>query len=119
MNNQLLFDRVTNHLLTQRQCSEGDGSCLYRGPNGLKCAVGVLIEDEYYDPEMETNSPKNDLVRKALEKSLGEKMTLDNISLLTNLQDIHDNVDPGEWDIELRNYADKNDLQFNYDEKAA
>lgn len=27
--------------------------CLYRGPNGKKCAIGRHIPDEEYDPEME------------------------------------------------------------------
>lgn len=29
------------------------GYCKYRGPNGVKCAVGHLISDEEYKPEME------------------------------------------------------------------
>ena len=29
------------------------GICVYRGPNGNRCAVGVLLPDEEYDPKME------------------------------------------------------------------
>lgn len=30
-----------------------DDKCLYRGPEGRKCAVGLFIPDENYDPSME------------------------------------------------------------------
>jgi hypothetical protein len=29
------------------------GLCLYRGTDGLKCAIGHAIPDELYDPEMD------------------------------------------------------------------
>lgn len=31
----------------------GDTICRYRGDNGAKCAVGILIPDERYDPRFE------------------------------------------------------------------
>jgi hypothetical protein len=50
---QETFDKVCVHLLTQLQKSvfldsNGSMACAYRGPNGLKCAVGCLIPDELY-----------------------------------------------------------------------
>lgn len=33
--------------------ARGPGGCMYRAPNGSKCAVGCQIPDELYDPEME------------------------------------------------------------------
>ncbi len=35
------------------QIPGSDCRCMYRGPGGLKCAVGCLLTDEEYDPEME------------------------------------------------------------------
>ncbi len=32
---------------------DAEGTCLYRGPNGKKCAIGVLIPDEKYTPHLE------------------------------------------------------------------
>lgn len=29
------------------------GNCQYRGKDGMKCALGVLIKDEFYTPDME------------------------------------------------------------------
>ena len=38
----------------------GDGGCAYRTPNNDRCAVGLLIEDDEYLPEMEgANCPKD------------------------------------------------------------
>lgn len=48
--------------MIQKTIEQGQGSfevlgglvrCLYRGPNGNKCAVGHLIPDDKYVPEME------------------------------------------------------------------
>jgi hypothetical protein len=33
-----------------------DGRCRYRGPNGTKCAVGMLIPDDLYDSHIEDKS---------------------------------------------------------------
>ena len=41
---QAAFNKVARHLLRQNAKSTNkDGECLYRGPNGLRCAVGALI----------------------------------------------------------------------------
>ena len=52
---QEVFNIVANHLLDQNKRSDRGpvDECLYRGPNGLMCAVGVLIPDEQYHPDME------------------------------------------------------------------
>ena len=53
MTNQEAFDIMVTHLRKQGCKSEDEQheTCLYRGPNGLKCAVGALIPDEEYKPE--------------------------------------------------------------------
>lgn len=62
MTNQQIFDKVREHLLTQNARSNarsiegvpaGITICMYRGPNGLKCAAGALIADEHYHPGLE------------------------------------------------------------------
>lgn len=55
LSEQEIFDKVSLHLLTQNKKSRGpaiEGS-YYHGINGLTCAIGCLIPDEYYDPAME------------------------------------------------------------------
>lgn len=106
MTKQEIFDRVATHLLTQGRRSdaddgEGKRECLYRGPNGLKCAVGCLIADEHYtvaveglgvswafglDPDLE-----HVLVKSGIPN---EKDSLD---LLATLQRVHDGMLPGAW----------------------
>jgi hypothetical protein len=49
---------VAKHLFTQGCRSveldeDTDTACLYRGPEGRMCAVGVLIPDELYNTDME------------------------------------------------------------------
>lgn len=55
MSAQQVFDTVVNHLRTQgrRALDDADGTCMYRAPNGDKCAAGILIPDELYHPSME------------------------------------------------------------------
>lgn len=53
---QDLFDQVWEHFVVYQNppsMSEGAGKCLYRGPNGTKCAAGLLFPDRVYDPKME------------------------------------------------------------------
>lgn len=56
---QEIFNIVSLHLLTQIKRSTKHlknswfSACAYRGENGLKCAAGVLIPDNEYQPEME------------------------------------------------------------------
>lgn len=51
MNNQEFFDAVVKALVKQGvpSYSSEDESCMYRGPNGVKCAIGLLIPDEEYN----------------------------------------------------------------------
>lgn len=51
MSSQQIFDIVATHLFTQGKRSMHievgriSGRCAYRGDNGLKCAIGVLLPD--------------------------------------------------------------------------
>ena len=53
MTDQELFDRVVTHLAKQGRRAMARVACLYRTPDGLKCAIGCLIPDEKYRAEME------------------------------------------------------------------
>lgn len=57
MDKQTIFDTVVRHLGRQgHPAMNGAGRCVYRAPDGSKCAVGCLIPDELYRPEMDTGS---------------------------------------------------------------
>jgi hypothetical protein len=48
---QITFDTVVTGLRKQKDRSVGEnGSCVFRSPNGNKCAVGMLVPDDLYDP---------------------------------------------------------------------
>lgn len=51
---QKLFDRIAKHLLQQGRASRprAKAACRYRY-GGLRCAVGCVIPDRYYDPALE------------------------------------------------------------------
>lgn len=54
MDMQEIFVKVSTHLFNQgRQSKNSKEQNRYRGPKGMKCAVGVLIPDELYHPSME------------------------------------------------------------------
>ena len=54
---QKTFDTMVDHLYKQGGPAINDiGGCLYRGPNGSKCAIGCLIPDEEYKDSMEGKS---------------------------------------------------------------
>lgn len=99
MDRQEIFDKVAQHLITQGKPSasydnEGIKHCLYRGPDGTKCAVGCLIPDEEYSKDIESYR-----VRHIIEVSLTEGINpvissfSNDVNLLHDLQKVHDYCD--------------------------
>lgn len=123
MDLQQIFDRVATHLLRQGVQSrapsrEAGYVCMYRGDNGTSCAVGCLIKDEGYNPQMEGvvvvdltylhpvyPRDKVDLLANALRASGVNTEDSSSLTLLKNLQGIHDRTLPNEWVHELRRLA--------------
>ena len=126
---QEIFDKVVNHMLTQNKRSAkerphlGSQACLYRGPNGLKCAVGCLIPDSEYstafdNPDISTGI-KRLLVKMpefALALREGGVPTDDDriVNMLASLQNVHDLVHTRRWRHELEEKARVFGLQFNW-----
>ena len=76
LNRQLVFDTVTSHLLRQGERSvriynRVDETCAYRGKNGLKCSIGVLIPDGKYNKSMEGNNAFTAEIASAIDKQYG------------------------------------------------
>jgi hypothetical protein len=100
---QEVFEFVAQHLLNQNQRCMNNGKCAYRGEDGLKCAVGVIIADDEYDPvfDMVSDSAIQCLVRdKRIKVS-------DHLELLTMLQSIHDTYPEFQWEDKLKSLADR------------
>ncbi|MGQ7794435.1 hypothetical protein ACUN0C_18675 [Faunimonas sp. B44] len=85
-NRQEAFDTVVRHLFKQGKQAKF-GGCVYRGPEGTKCAVGCLIPDELYSPKLEGRSVFS-LPQRVLDQ-------LPAPSLLDKLQQAHD--DDSNW----------------------
>lgn len=118
MNSQEIFDKVVLHLLEQgERCStmdeDGKETCLYRGPEGMRCAVGCLIPDDLYDPGIEKKrvSSLPESIREVIEPT--DMGTGTAIVFLERLQDIHDNETAKDWPNELRALADRYALDAN------
>lgn len=106
MTNQEIFDKVALHLTTQKMKSEAQlktysgityTQCVYRGPDGLKCAAGALIPDELYTQDMEGKGVSHADVEPALLTVVSE----DQLPLLASLQRIHDGWPVEAWPTKL------------------
>jgi len=75
-----------------------DGTCAYRGKDGKKCAVGVIIPDDVYDVEME-GKPVYDLLEKGVDWDWLPKRDGVTVSPkdLHWVQAAHDEQVNGEW----------------------
>ena len=130
MKQQEIFNKAAVHLMGMEGPSvdyrgEDGGVCVYRGEddggcyNGQMCAVGVFIDDEHYDEELEgTGITGNRSVSHAVAKSWGQKhLTIDQLSLLADLQDAHDLISDHNWSrsivASLDGVATKHYLRFD------
>ena len=92
-----IFKKSVRGLLKQNKQSLCDGDCVYLNPEGLKCAIGMLITEGSYNPKMEHSGPGDDRVQKALEKSGIIVSNESDVGFLTRLQNIHDGYEPCTW----------------------
>jgi hypothetical protein len=120
LTDQEMFDTVARHLLKQREISEMcDGTCAYRGPNGLKCAVGCLIPDKDYEGRYEGIALYGEgsvkLEKQADESDLFQYIVTeisDNFNLVAALQELHDSERVNAWPNCLRALASDWDLSY-------
>ncbi len=113
---QEIFDKVATHLLTQLEKSIEDGArCMYRSPDGLKCAIGCLIPDNQYDCDMEGKSVYEPAISAVLSKA-GYPVDRAIIYLYHDLQRIHDVIPVENWRAALKSLAFYYDLEWKHDE---
>jgi len=113
MEAQVLFDRVVAHLLTQnaKALAVEDGTaCLYRAPDGMRCAVGGVLPDSLYTPRLEDKAVEQVMhLYPEIMAYFGEE----NMLLLNRLQRLHDKYDVSNWRAGLIEIAKEHGLKFN------
>ena len=115
MNIQEVFDKAAYHLLTQKQRSVNQyNKCMYRGDGGKMCAVGVLIPDELYDDSMEHCT-----VESILDGHYDLEFLKPHVTILDELQVVHDHKDPRMWLSCLNTLAVKYKLKTSVLEQVA
>lgn len=119
---QNLFDKAVTHLLTQGRRSLEYGACSYRGAHGDKCAIGALIDDKVYHPEIEGTvfhpeiegrAVSYEQVQTLVAESNGfkvEDLTVQDWETLTILQEVHDMFEPIKWEEKLKVVAEQYNL---------
>ena len=112
---QAVFDKVVKHLLTQNRRSKGKRGCAYRGKGGDMCAVGCLISDKAYDPEIEGFVVH---ATEVLAKLAESGVPAYNRTLLTDLQDIHDRIAVDLWKVHLKELARHHRLTWKDEHEA-
>ena len=100
---QQVFDQVKKHLLTQNKRSLNGHDCFYRSGK-FKCAAGCLISDNEYKLTME------DLKWSAMIDL--NRVPPNHAELIEDLQNLHDDREPSDWPIKLRELAEKFNLQY-------
>jgi hypothetical protein len=90
-----IVETVTKHLLAQgKKSRESEGNktkCLYRGPNGLQCAIGCLIPNDVYKSWFEDQGYID------LTIAAAANISPDDLDLARRLQQIHDEMDVEQW----------------------
>lgn len=103
---QQVFDHVATHLLTQNKRSTNKNrDCLYKSPEGLKCAAGCIIADDEYNEKME------DVVWRMLVRR--EVVPEAHMELISDLQYCHDDYEPRIWKRKLKEIAKYHNLSIS------
>ncbi|MDH7796396.1 MULTISPECIES: hypothetical protein [unclassified Beijerinckia] len=105
------FDRAVGGLLKQgtrslRKKDEDDIFCMYRSPQGHKCAVGMLIPDDKYSPKFDNGDDV--MLEAVLTEGLG--VGLENFDFFRDLQKVHDKSQVSEWPAHFAKFAGENGL---------
>jgi hypothetical protein len=103
LDRQSIYERVAAHLLLQGEPAvvvPGDEPIYgHRTPSGLRCAIGILIDDAVFDPELnQTRVIHADVLRMLVASGLEIDMAGDDVDFLRDLEAVHDDASPkGDW----------------------
>ncbi len=109
MDNQTAFNLMVRHLRQQGEKAVNEsGRCMYRGPRGLKCAVGALIPEALYAKRFEKKrigSLLDPLDKTVYSEALAHHFRGVDPKLLMHMQAIHDIHLPAQWEDRFKQIA--------------
>ena len=82
-------------LIVQNKPSMDEGLCLYRGPEGVCCGIGHLIDNDNYDSSLESSCADSVGVIDAVCASIGRSLNPGELDKLIDVQEAHDFTDLG------------------------
>lgn len=114
LDRQDVFDVIAWRLLFQNaRARAADGiKNLYRSPDGKRCAIGWIMPDDVYAPEFESKGIR-EIAAYLAETDEGKEFAAfvaAHVSMLCDLQGLHDAYRPDEWPNRLHLIAQKYDL---------
>lgn len=93
MNKTEVIIETVKRVLDQGTVSiNSEGTCLYRGPNNTKCAIGMWIPDEKYDMKFDDGSNTSILNRLDILEILPDYVASIDIDELSIMQSWHDSM---------------------------
>ena len=109
MTKQTIFNKVVRHLRQQgeRAVDPETQNCAYLAPDGKKCAVGCLISKKNYKPAMENKKINWISWSGCMPEHLKE-----HVGLLVALQQVHDSIEPKNWETEWAALAARTNLKM-------
>jgi len=100
MSKQEMFEKAVKGLREQKAFSmtQAGGYCVYRGPDGTKCAMGMLIPDELYSTEMEHTTAAGAYTMRLHAMDSEDSIDTETWRYLNRMQkELHDNLARGVW----------------------
>lgn len=116
---QNILNQVWEHLIEQNAACKDEitDKCLYRSPDGLKCAVGCLIADDEYEDWMDNTDEDEGSGWLAMATRLNQPK---HRVLIADLQAVHDSNsyphDVVEWKQNFKDVAEKHGLEMPEDD---
>lgn len=112
---QEIFNHVVTSLRVQNKKSIGhDGVCMYRGPNGTKCAAGWLLPDDKYTPSMECKAVHTPIFNyentEITDAFISMGYGASELMLLRSLQTVHDSYPVDRWESKFEDTAHEYEL---------
>jgi len=95
---------VSAHLLKQNKKCSDTNTCLYRNNEGLKCAIGALIDDKVFKLEHNESGLSSEGVMEML-KASRVHINKKSMNLMHDLQVTHDNSEVKQWKTQLKSIA--------------